>query len=63
LSDDTVDVTELFQVETAEQNEFAQSWAVSGLLPFPQPAASSTRVASTGRSTSCFAVVEPMVRA
>src|SRR5262249_31094007 len=63
LREFTVVVTESFQVVTDEQNELAQSWAVSGLLLFPPPAASSTSAASTGRRTSCLAVVEPMVRA
>ncbi|HST19072.1 MAG TPA: hypothetical protein VLK36_15510 [Gaiellaceae bacterium] len=56
-----VDVSESFHVETAPQKSFAHSLAVSGLLLFPQPAASRTSAASSGSRTSCLVVTRALM--
>jgi len=61
LSEVAVDVSESFHVETAEQKSFAHSVAVSGLLLFPHPAASSVSAARSGRKASCFVVIQAVM--
>jgi len=51
--DVAADDTEVFQVDTAEHTEFAQSFAPDvSSSPLPQPAASSAAAARTGRRSA-----------